>query len=299
MVFIERTHTTQWDTSDPTILYSTDMRATLKTHLTKKYVGKCFKRCYIVDIIDIVKYSPPVLESMRNGGSARIAVQFRIRGVIYDRFEVIPDAKIVEVTESGKLILRSKYASISVAANVKLQPFRVGMTIPVRAYDCGYVPYRDTVSVTAIPFAPKVAPTQTFDVVLSQDDQAQLEPQIARVKELATQFAAHPDHAKWRDFLDPKNKEGDRPPLDGFKHVELTAVHGSGQIVRPEWSPVGDTRVWWRTAEKRDIKNSVSVLRGYLNSMIKQLELANILATQYDWSTESKSAWVTLYTDAK
>lgn len=293
MVFIERTHTTQWDTTDPNVLYSTDMRATLKTHLAKKYVGKCFKRCYIIDILDIVAYSPPVLESMRNGGSARIAVQFRIRGIVYDRYEVIPDAKIVEVTEDGKLLLRSKYASIIVAANPKLQAFRVGMTVPVRVYDCGYIPYRDTVSVTAIPFVPKVAQTQTFDVVLSPDDRTQLEPQLAKVKELAAQFAAHPDHAKWRDFLDPKGKAGDDHA--GFKHVEITAAQGSGQILRPEWSPVGDTHVWWRAAEKRDIKNSVSVLRGYLNSVIKQLELANLLATQYDWATESKSAWIALY----
>lgn len=301
MVFIERQFTTQIDEKDPNILYSADMPATLKTILTKMYVGKCFKRCYVTEILEISEYSPPVLEAMRNGGSARIAIQFRVRGLIYDRFEVIPDAKIVEITESGKMVLRSRHAAIMIAADPRLQQYRVGMTVPVRVVDSRYIAYRDTISVSGIPFIPLhlLQPEQAdeFEVQLTAEDTQTVEPMLARVVDARKRFEENAAAKNWRDLLDPIK---DNDPK-GYKRLDITKVRGHGRVMRPEWTSLDDTSVWWQdiTDGKVTIKNSATVLKGYLSSMLKQLELAISLSTQYDWAQEKDAPWVTLYRKEK
>jgi hypothetical protein len=300
MVFVERQFTTQIDEKDPNVLYSPDMPATLKSILIKMYVGKCFKRCYVTEILEIDEYSPPVLEAMRNGGSARIAVQFRVRGLVYDRFEVIPDAKIVEITETGKMVLRSRHAAIMIAADPRLQHFRVGMIVPVRVVDARYIAYRDTISVSGIPFIPLhlLQPEQAdeFEVQLTTEDMHAIEPMLARVADVRKRFETNASAKHWQDLLDPKKSITD-PQRKGFKQVDIAKVRGHGRIVRPEWTPLSDMSVWWQDAKdgKANIKNSATVVKGYLASMLKQLELAISLATQYDWAQEKDSPWVALY----
>ena len=292
MVYIERPLITQIDTKDPNVLYSTDMKATLKTILTQMYVGKCFKRCYITEIIDIEENSPPVMEAMRNGGTARIAIRFRVRGIVYDQFEVIPDAKIVEIIEDGKMLLRSRNAAIMLAADARLQHFRVGMTIPVRAMESRYIPYRDTISVTGIPFVPVFVPAnEPFDVNFSADDQALCEPLMTKLREVQTRFGATANHKEWQDFLDSKPAA-----MAGFKQIDFTKVKGRGRITRADWTPLMDTMVAWQDVkDEKTIKNSATVLKGYISAAIKQLELACAMAEQYDWTTEKTAPWVALY----
>jgi hypothetical protein len=295
MVYIERPLITQIDTKDPNVLYSTDMKTTLKTILTQMYVGKCFKRCYITEIIDIEENSPPVMEAMRNGGSARIAIRFRVRGIVYDMFEVIPDAKIVEIIEDGKMLLRSRHAAIMIAADPRLQHFRVGMTIPVRSMEARYIPYRDTISVTGIPFVPIVQATEPFDVNFSDEDHAACEPLLARLREAQKQFEAVPHSKEWAQLLDPKSHA-----IEGFKFVEFNKVRGRGRISRSDWTPLMDTTVAWQDVkDEKTIKNSATVLKGYISAAIKQLDLATAMAEQYDWATEKAAPWIALYRNEK
>jgi hypothetical protein len=296
MVYIERPLITQIDTKDPAVLYSTDMKSTLKTILTQMYVGKCFKRCHVTEIIDIEDNSPPVMEAMRNGGSARISIRARVRGIVYDMFEVIPDAKIVEIIEDGKMLLRSRHAAIMIAADPRLQHFKVGMTVPIRAMESRYIPYRDTISVTGIPFVPIFnPPTDPFDVNFTTDDQDACEPLLTRLKELQKRFESVPHAKDWQNFLDGKIE-----PIAGFKAVDFTRVKGRGRITRQDWTPLMDTSVAWQDVkDEKTIKNSATVLKGYIAAAIKQLELACVMAEQYDWAIEKTAPWVALYRGEK
>lgn len=295
MVYIERPLITQIDTKDPAVLYSTDLKATLKNILNDMYIGKCFKRCHITEILEIDENSPPIMEAMRNGGSARISVKFRVRGIVYDMYEVIPDAKIVEIIEDGKMLLRSRHAAIMLAADARLQHFRVGMTVPVRVMEARYIPYRDTISVTGIPFIPLQNTTDPFDVNFTADDQTACEPLIARLREAQKRFEALPHAREWRTFLDGKS-----PTPADFKQVDFTAVMGRGRITRPDWTPLMDTTVAWQVAkDEKTIKNSATVLKGYIQQSIKQLDLACVLAEQYTWTAEKSAPWVAIYLAGK
>jgi len=296
MVYIERTLITEIDTKDPNVLYSTDMTATLKTILAQIYVGKCFKRCYITEILDIEDNSPPILEAMRNGGTARIAIRFRIRGIVYDQFEVIHDAKIIEIIEDGKMLLRSRNAAIMIAADPRLQHLRVGMVIPVRAVESRYIPRRDTISVTGIPFVPIFTPAiDPFDVNISSEDITSCEPLITKLSELQKRFVEIEHHKDWQALLDDKHVT----PA-GFKLIEFTKIRGRGRITRADWTPVMDTTVAWQEVnDDKVIKNSATVLKGYITHAIKQLELACAMAEQYDWMTEKSAPWVAIYRSEK
>lgn len=291
-MFIERTHTTQIDTKDPLVLYSIDLKESLKNILTARYVGKCFKRCYILEIVEIIKHSPIICECNRNGGSARIAMTFKIKGIIYDRYEVIPDAKIVEILEDGKIILRSKYSAIMLKGNPKLQHYKIGQMVPVRALDAKYMPLRHVISVQGIPFVPLKEVDKDLEVQITADDQLTIEPMLKKLEEEQKKFDSldKKTQTKWNNILNPSKQ---KPPA-GFTSIDITKVQGSGRIIRPDWTELGDTTVWWKE-EKREgvIKNSVQVLKGYINQMIKSLNTANMLAELYD--VDTNTPWMDVY----
>lgn len=296
-MYIERVFTTQIDTKDPSVLYSTDLKESLRSILTTMYSGRCFKRCFITEILEIVKHSPAVCEWNRTGGSVRIALTFRVRGIIYERFEVIPDAKIIQIMEDGKIVLRSKYAAIILMSNPKLQYFKVGQMVPVRVYETRYVPKRNSVSVQGIPFVPiRAQEDREFEVQITDDDQKTLEPFYKRLQEEKKSF----------DTLDKKTQTaiadlfnpGKQKPPTGYSAVDITEVRGYGRILRPDWTPLGDTTVWWKSETKEQIiKNSAQVLKGYLNGMTKALNTAIALAELYD--LRSKEPWIDVYSKEK
>lgn len=285
-------HTTQIETKDPNVLYSTDLKEVLKNILTARYVGKCFKRCFVVEIMEIVRHSPVICEWDRNGGNARIAMTFKIKGIVYERFEVIPDAKIVEILEDGKIILRSKYAAIMLKGNAKLQHYKVGQMVPVRANESKYMPLRHVVSVQGIPFVPLKEMDKELEVQVSVDDQKTIEPLLKRLAEEQKRFDLldKKTQTAWNALLNPPKQ---KPPAS-FVSVDIVKVKGTGRILRPDWTALGDTTVWWKE-EKREgtIKNSVQVLKGYINQMIKTLGVASSLAELYDLDVDA--AWIDLY----
>jgi hypothetical protein len=296
MPIIEKFLTTQIDTKDPDILYTLDPTATLKTLLTTRFVNKCFKRCFILEITEIVRYSPFVCEWNRTGGSARIAISFRVNGMQYDKYEVIPDCKIIEIMEDGKILLKNKIAAVMLMPNAKLQSYRVGHIVPVRVYDARYVPNRHLISVQAVPFTPLRLELAVFDIAILDEDQKILEPMIARLAEEQARFAAVDAKvaAKITKLLDPKTPA----KHDNFKPIEIKLITGTGRVTRADHSALGSTTVLWQAvdAPKVETRNSVQVLRGYLNSAIKDVALAVALAETYDFTEKNNEPWMDLYT---
>ena len=299
-MFIERTHTTQIEIKDPEILYSVDLKDALKKCLTARYVDKCFKKSYVLEIQEILRHSPPICERERVGGTARVAVTFKFRSIIYDRFEVIPDAKIVQIMEDGRIICRSKYAAIMLMANPKLQHFKVNQMIPVRAVNSKYIPARPVISVQGIPFVPlKNEPEREYEINITDEDQRSLEPMYQRFAEEQKRFetlcGSKAAVTAWSNLLNPS--KGFKPP-SGFQSTPLGKIRNSGRIARSEWTDLDDMTASFKP-EKSDqiIKNSVQVLRGYLNSSIKQLQMASSLAELYD--VKGGDPWIELYKKEK
>lgn len=302
-MLIEKVITTQIETKDPTLIYAADQDAAIKKLLTDRFVNKCFKRCFVTEIVEVTNNSPFIFESNRNGGYSRIVVVFKIRGVVYDKFEIVPDAKIIEIMEDGKLILLSKYATIGLAASPKLQNFRKGQMVPVRVVDARYVPQKSLISAQGIPFVPIVDPNlTTFDLgVITKDElKAHLPMLIERIEEEQKKFAEREAkiQKKWNDLL--TNGKPDKKLLKGYESSEIEILESKTNITvfRPAWMPVGDTTVYWKpSAEVQEYRNSVQVLKGFLNAVLKDLQAANQLADLYDIG--EKHEWMTLYTKEK
>jgi hypothetical protein len=256
--------------------------------------GKCFKRCFITEIADIIRYSPPICENNRNGGTVRITVNYKIRGIVFDKFEVIPDAKIMKIMEDGKILLRTANAAIMLMSNAKLQKYKVDQIVPVRVYDAKYIPYRKIITVRGIPFIPIKEQDREFDVNITDEDHKTLEPIYKRIDDEMAKFLKLDKKIQkaWKTLLDPS----DFKPPAGFQEMDIKDVKGSGKIYRPEWSDIGSTTVYFKTEKASQIKNSVHVLRGYTNSILKHLTVANQLAETYE-STDA--AWADVYKQEK
>jgi hypothetical protein len=298
-MIVERTHTTQIEIKDPQILYSVDIKDALKKNLTERYVNKCFKKSFVIEILEIIRYCPPICERERVGGSARVVLTFKFKAIVYDRFEVIPDARIIEIMEDERIICRSKYVSIMLMPNPKLQKYTKGQMIPVRVVNCKYSPMRPTIGAQGIPFVPlRIDTDKEYEVNIVSDDQKLLEPLIKKYEEEYKRFetlCGSKDVIKnWLEFLGPKQT---KPPVN-YNIVDIRRLEGSGMIIRNEWTNLDDLNVYFKPEKSEQIiKNSVHVLRGYLNSSIKQLQTASSLVELYD--LKSADPWIDVYKNEK
>lgn len=289
-MIIERIITTQIETKDPEVIYSSDQKQSFKSLLSKIYVGKCFKRCYILEIMQILMHSPIIFEHNRNGGAAKVAINFKVKAILYDKFEVIPDAKIIEIMEDGKIVLKSNTSAIMLAGNPKLQKFKVGQTVPIRVVEARYLPFKDVICVQAIPFIPlkDSLSDREFDIDITDDDIKALEPLLTKIEEEKSRIV----NEKWFDFLLPsKVKMGSE-----YKQMDITKIKGTGKIIKPEHS--SDLTVYWKPASQhQDIKNSIQVLKGYLNNILKLYKTVADLDEHYD--LKKNEPWMELYTSEK
>ncbi len=304
-MIIERQFEICIDTSDVAVIYSTDPEQSIKNILTQMFCNKCYKKCYVLEITKILDLGPFTTEDQRNGGSTRNTVSFQVRALVYDKYEVIPDAKIIEIMEDGKILLRSKYAAIMLASSPKLQQFRIGQVVPVLVNASKFIPLRNVITVQGIPFVPLHFEEKEWTIDITEDDQKILAPLYIKLSEARDEYMklAPKVRKSWEDLLDPSRSVVPK----GYRGIDIQKVSGYVTIKYPLWVPIGDVTTVYVSDPKSESKsktdihrtkdNDINVLRGYINQMMKTLLTVTALATEYE--VDTTSAWQKLYRSEK
>jgi hypothetical protein len=292
---------------DTNLIYSNDEQHLLD-HLNKLYAGYCYKKALVLKVIEIVNKSPIIIDSTRNSGKCRIDIEFSAQCVIYDKYEVITDAEIVEIMDNGQIFLKNDYCAIGLAPNAKLQQFRVGATVPVRVVVSRYVPNSKVVAIQAIPFVPIIIKMDAVPVQLSQRDYKQveslfddIESEIQEIKKL--------DKKK----ID-KIKETLSPVKTSIKKItntklikELFTDNEEYWITRHDWMDPLEPSCIIERVERRatqqdnssgNLQNSINNIKVFLNMIYKNAIMIRSLAELYKFDDSDAYIWK-IYTDER
>lgn len=122
--------------------------------LTERYVNKCFRSIYILEILRIIKRSKLTCKDKKLDGNTYIDILFEVQGIIYEKNEIIHDCEIIQINNNGIIHAKSKYASLQIKNNTGYDIFKPDEKIPVIINTVRYNLFQGDISVSANPLIP-------------------------------------------------------------------------------------------------------------------------------------------------
>jgi DNA-directed RNA polymerase subunit E'/Rpb7 len=144
------------DLFDAQDIYHPDREQIIRNVLVKRYVGKCYMASYILEILEIVRYSETYLVNDRLDGSANIDVQFCAKCMVLLHGEVFCGS-IVEHVRTMDIITVSDCAISRIIRNERQiidRMIKKGQMLPLTVDSVSYSVGRDKMSVNAYPTVP-------------------------------------------------------------------------------------------------------------------------------------------------
>ena len=140
---------------DPFIMYSNNVDNEIMNLLRKYFVNVCYKSCYVLEIIRIIKRSR--LEAhIDTSGDMFVCVVFEAKVIVYQPNEIIADATIVNKDSSGGVQCTTDKCAIDVAPSKALNMFNNDDKIPVSCTKLRYMYRMNKISTIASLFRPVV-----------------------------------------------------------------------------------------------------------------------------------------------
>nr|QQV29662.1 hypothetical protein K-LCC10_0407 [Kaumoebavirus] len=132
-------------------LFSNDLDAQISKKLNTHFKGRCFDGHYI---LDIVKFERSGCRMDVNGGTGAgiVHVCFTAEVLVYSPGEIIVDCVVSKIVSTGIIICRGPSCVIILNNHPSLSTVREGQYLPVRVAEVKYTPFKETVSVKALPF---------------------------------------------------------------------------------------------------------------------------------------------------
>jgi hypothetical protein len=140
--------------------------------LENKFVGKCYRGCYIQRINKIVR----VGECVINGNTGTVAVIFEVTGLIFPAGDIIC-CTVINKQEDNILIAGTEICSIIMLTDSRFDSIAVNQIIAAQVIEAQYVIASPKIAVNAIPYLPplraqiyKLAPVSDwalFDGILA------------------------------------------------------------------------------------------------------------------------------------
>jgi hypothetical protein len=153
-MIIIKTIQTKVHIDDSVLLYSGDMDAVIMDNLKQRFEGCCYMSCLVLDVLEIQQKSNFVFSRQRNDGSASCNVQFRVRGIVIKKHEMLHDCVVKRIDKDGHIICKNKYSAVYIRASKALQTIKQGQTIVALAGLVSYKLFKPAISVNALPFIP-------------------------------------------------------------------------------------------------------------------------------------------------
>lgn len=152
-------------------IYCADYNKNIINILKEKYVKKCFKAIYILDVLRIVHRSSLHCKNKVLDGSTYIDVSFEVYGIVYEKGEVIHDCKIISINAiNGTMHAKSEHASILIKNIKGIIVFKETDVIPVIVNMARYTIFESEISLSAIPFIPILAKPTMFKITSVESD---------------------------------------------------------------------------------------------------------------------------------
>lgn len=121
---------------DPVGLYS-DFDNVLMALLKERYVGKCLRNCYVLDINRVVRASECLINQDGAPDFGTINLIFEAQALVYNIDEVIVACKMIKNTH-GIMILSSQYADIMIPTDNSMESITIGQIIPIKVESIRY-----------------------------------------------------------------------------------------------------------------------------------------------------------------
>jgi hypothetical protein len=282
-MLVERLITTQIGTSDTNILYSSDINADLIKLLQQKYGETCFKRCFIKNIISIEELAPTILDPHRPIGNATITLTFKAQAVVYDTNEVIPAAKIIQIMDNGRIVLKTDIATIMLMPNQLIQHYKVDDIVPVRVVQSRYKVGYKNIAIQAIPFLPLKDETYHFisNAIESPEISKKIEAQYKLISEYDKKSIK-----LWEDVLFPKKIN---TANNKFKLTEITKLKGKTGYIYMPIDTSGEC--YFDENGESDPKLSSVVYQSVQLQLLKNLNLLLDFIAAYGDQPDKKLPW--------
>jgi len=201
MVVVEKIIKCRLDINDVDEQFCPDY-AKMRLEKTKKQlIGYCFRSMLITSVEEIILFSQIRTNSKELSGNMHMDIEARVQGIIYEPNEIIPDAKVNNITNTI-ISASSKFANINIIiGNVNI--LKIGDMTPVIVKLSQYNIYSTKISIAAKPFVPKIS--DTISLYLCDNDYKE-NGLTNKLKDLVKNYLNHikelsPDKKKSLDYF--------------------------------------------------------------------------------------------------
>lgn len=153
-MIIIKTIQTKVHVDDSVLLYSGDIDAVVMDNLKQRFEGYCYMSCLVMEVLGIQQKSNFVFSRQRHDGSATCNVQFRVKGIVIKKHEMLHDCVVKKIDKDGHIICKNKHSAVYIRASKALQTIKQGQTIVALAGLVNYKLFKPAISVNALPFIP-------------------------------------------------------------------------------------------------------------------------------------------------
>jgi hypothetical protein len=201
---------------------------------SKQYVGYCSHGILVTGLIEIISSSQIRTNSKTLDGGMHLNMIVLVEGILYERNELIPDAKILKITDTTA-VASSKYASIVINIG-RVSILKIGDTTPVIVRLSQYNKLTDKIAVAAnlfIPTQPKLCMLELSGEYKEDLEIANLFKKINNCKKLMSELPndakksisyfndlifAYAKPKKWNDKFNLLDINGEK------KEIQLTDI---------------------------------------------------------------------------
>ena len=246
-MIITKTIQTKVHIDDSALLYSGDIDAVVMDNLKQRFEGYCYMSCLVLDVLDIQQRSNFMFSRQRHDGSASCNVQFRVRGVVIKKNEMIHDCVVKKIDKDGHIICKNKYSAIYIRASKALQTIKQGQTIVALAGLVNYKMFKPAISVNALPFIPII--DKSSDIIYTvhvSNPTGIVKKMLTRMEDEIKQNQSL-DKEVYAFFLDlfypyqtKKRYDKDKASTKTLSHIASSASGTKLNLSQPDWLPMDE-----------------------------------------------------------
>lgn len=281
--------------------FARDLKGNILSMLNRDLRHKCFKGCYIEEIVDVIKYSEIMISIEGNRSDGKVDVMFKVLATVYYVGETITGATVTH-KEKGIIFAETPTCKIFMNFHKTLETISEGQIISVRVGATQYSVYANQVSINAYPMLPIAKPTVYR---LSPVDKSS--PEIAdalsrhddAVKQLAAAKSTQPkSYEFFENLLSAYKTAPPAPP--GAVVTEVSAlVTSTGYASRgPGLPPTSSSVYVWKEAPSppNEAFDGVASIVGLIEESTSQIRTLAEMTMIYDAAkiTSHRNYWLTL-----
>jgi hypothetical protein len=302
--------------------FTGDKDAVVLDKLKQTLVGKCYKSCLILEILEILRVSDFVVSRHRQDASTVCSVQFKVRGLTLEKHQVIHGCVIKNIDKNNHIVAEGKNMAVYIKADGALKTLRNGQTIVAIVGNAKYTLFSPVISVNAFPFIPikKGMEQMIFKVQVSKH--SELNKYIDRLNSIGSENKTL-DRKFFDDLLYPRKGKMSPPPKASIMSIGSVMDQKEGKtmyIAIPDYlsktahsivvfdekdlgleDPLGSTLQKTKTGTMVVSEKFVSVIGSIIHEFLKYEDIVAQLCSTYgteELRKENSNIW-DIYTKYK